>query len=191
MSTVHRDAEGQDRLIVFAKGAPDVLLAACTHEVVGDGRRPLTPERRAEILRANEALADEALRTLGVAAHWLPDDRARRRRARTRASKDLVFAGLIGMIDPPRAEASDAVARARNAGIRPIMITGDHPRTAAVIARELGISRQAGRDRRGARALDDDALARTVAEVSVYARVNPEHKLRLVKALQPPERSSP
>jgi Ca2+-transporting ATPase len=96
-----------------------------------------------------------------------------------------VFAGLIGMIDPPRAEAKDAVARARGAGIRPIMITGDHPRTAAVIARELGISSD-GRAVTGAELdrLDDDALARTVADVSVYARVNPEHKLRLVKALQ-------
>jgi Ca2+-transporting ATPase len=96
-----------------------------------------------------------------------------------------VFAGLIGMIDPPRAEAADAVARARGAGIRPIMITGDHPRTAAVIARELGIATN-GRATTGAELeqIDDAALERTVAEVSVYARVNPEHKLRIVRALQ-------
>ena len=186
MSTVHRDAD-QDRLIVFAKGAPDVLLARCSHEIVGDGRRPLAPERRDEILRENESLADEALRTLGVAAHWLPDDTAPLQLAGpdSRVEEDLVFAGLIGMIDPPRAEARDAVARARAAGIRPIMITGDHPRTAAVIARELGITSD-GRAVTGAELdrLDDDTLARTVAQVSVYARVNPEHKLRLVKALQ-------
>ncbi len=186
MSTVHRDAD-KDRLIVFAKGAPDVLLGRCTHEVVADDRRVLTPERRAEILRANESLAGEALRTLGVAAHWLPDGASvpASGNADAAVEEDLVFAGLIGMIDPPRAEARDAVARAKGAGIRPIMITGDHPRTASVIAQELGISTD-GRALTGADLdrLDDEALVRTVAEVSVYARVNPEHKLRLVKALQ-------
>ncbi len=98
---------------------------------------------------------------------------------------DLVFLGLIGMIDPPRAEARQAVARARAAGIRPLMITGDHPITASVIAEELGIAR----DRRAVAGgeiekMSDDALRRTVRDVSVYARVNPEHKLRIVKALQ-------
>ena len=186
MSTIHRDAD-KDRLIVFAKGAPDVVLARCSHELLGDDRRALTSERRAEILQVNESLAGEALRTLGVALHWLPDETAERAIAAPDAGveQNLVFAGLIGMIDPPRAEARDAVARARSAGIRPIMITGDHPRTASVIARELGIAADeravtgAELDR-----LDDEALARTVGDVSVYARVNPEHKLRLVKALQ-------
>jgi len=186
MSTVHRDAD-LDRLIVFAKGAPDVLLGRCSHEILGDGRRSLTDDRRAEILRVNESLADQALRTLGVAAHWLPDDTPTRELERpdARVEEDLVFAGLIGMIDPPRVEATEAVARARGAGIRPIMITGDHPRTAAVIARELGIAAD-DRAMTGAEldSLDDDALARAVTEISVYARVNPEHKLRLVKALQ-------
>jgi magnesium-transporting ATPase (P-type) len=99
--------------------------------------------------------------------------------------QDLVFAGLIGIIDPPRAEAREAVERARQAGIRPIMITGDHPRTASVIARELGISTD-DRVTRGAdlETLSPEALARTAAEVSVYARVNPEHKLRIVDALK-------
>ena len=185
MSTVHRDAD-RNRFIVFAKGAPDVLLGRCSHELVGEGRRPLTAERRGEIHRVNESLAGEALRTLGVAIHWLPDDTATRDLGTpdARLEEDLVFAGLIGMIDPPRPEAADAVARARTAGIRPIMITGDHPRTAAEIARELGI----GGDRTVTGAelerQDDAALERTVADVSVYARVNPEHKLRLVKALQ-------
>jgi P-type Ca2+ transporter type 2C len=186
MSTVHRDAE-KDRLIVFAKGAPDVLLGRCSHEVVADDRRVLTPARRAEILRANESLAGEALRTLGVAARWLPDGASAPASGNVdeRVEQELVFAGLIGMIDPPRAEARDAVARAKGAGIRAIMITGDHPRTASVIAQELGISTD-GRAMTGADLdrLDDEALARSVAEVSVYARVNPEHKLRLVKALQ-------
>jgi len=188
MSTVHRwtEPEGEDRLVVFTKGAPDVLLARCTHELVAAEPRPLTPERRAEILRAMEALAGEALRTLGVAAQRLPAG-ALQERAWPDAGieRDLVFAGLIGMIDPPRAEARAAMARARSAGIRPVMITGDHPRTAAVIARELGISDD-GRALTGAAlaALPVEERARAVAEVSVYARVSPEHKLRIVDALQ-------
>ena len=99
--------------------------------------------------------------------------------------QELIFLGLIGMIDPPREEAKQAVARARSAGIRPMMITGDHPKTAAVIAAELGIATD-GRAITGAELekMSDEALAQTVREVSVYARVNPEHKLRIVKALQ-------
>jgi Ca2+-transporting ATPase len=187
MSTLHRDTEQEDSLVVFTKGAPDVLLSRCSRELVGPERRPLTPERRAEIMRDNDALADQALRTLGVAARWLPGDAlaAQGGRPDDGVEEDLVFAGLIGMIDPPRAEARDAVARARRAGIRPLMITGDHPRTAAVIAQELGIAED-GRAITGAEleALSEDALAATVAQVSVYARVNPEHKLRIVDALR-------
>jgi len=187
MSTVHRDTERDDRLVVFVKGAPDVLIARCTRELVGEDPRPLTPERRAEIRRTNEELADQALRTLGVAIRQLPNDDGVPRRGGVDPSieNDLAFAGLIGMIDPPRPEAADAVARAKGAGIRPIMITGDHPRTAAVIARELGITADA-RAAAGAELeqLNDDALERTAADVSVYARVNPEHKLRIVRALQ-------
>jgi Ca2+-transporting ATPase len=186
MSTLHRDSEHRDRGIVFTKGAPDVLLTRCTRELVGEERRPLTPERRAAILETNDVLAGEALRTLGVAGRWLTDEAFAAHSARPdeRIEQDLVFAGLIGIIDPPRAEARDAVARARQAGIRPIMITGDHPRTATVVAGELGIS--TGRAMTGAEleALSPDALTRTVAEVSVYARVNPEHKLRIVDALK-------
>ncbi len=188
MSTIHRDAGGEERLIVFTKGAPEVVLARCSRELVGDEPRPLTPDRRAEILRANDSLAGEALRTLGVAARRLPDDALSRGDAGGlygNVEQDLVFAGLIGMIDPPRAEAKDAVARARSAGIRPLMITGDHATTAVVIARELGIAED-GRALTGAELerLPDDALAQEAREVSVYARVNPEHKLRIVSALQ-------
>ena len=184
MSTIHRDAEQRDRVIVFTKGAPDVLLTRCTRELVGTEPRPLTPERRAEILRVNESLADQALRTLGVAARWLPEDAVSADQVDGRVEQDLAFAGLIGMIDPPRAEAKDAVARARSAGIRPLMITGDHPRTASVIARELGIAADC-RAVAGAELaqMDDAALRETVLKVSVYARVNPEHKLRIVRAL--------
>jgi Ca2+-transporting ATPase len=188
MSTVHRDAAVGDRLVVFTKGAPDVLLERCTHELVGAEKRLLTPDRREEIRRTNESLAGAALRTLGVAVHWLPGgDLAvgAAGEADARLEWHLVFAGLIGMIDPPRPEAAAAVATARRAGIRPLMITGDHPRTAAVIARELGIafddSAVTGAD---LTRMSDEALARVVTHASVYARVNPEHKLRIVRALQ-------
>ena len=187
MSTVHRDSDRGDRGIVFTKGAPDVVLARCSRELVGQERRPLTRQRRAEILETNEALASDALRTLGVAARWLPPHELGEHAEHPDAAleQDLVFAGLIGMIDPPRSEARDAVRTARAAGIRPVMITGDHPRTAAVIATELGISDD-GRVVTGAdlRALDEESLSRTVAAVSVYARVNPEDKLRIVDALR-------
>jgi len=187
MSTIHRDTEQDDRGIVFTKGAPDVLLGRCRSEVVGSGTRPLTPERRREILQTNESLAGDALRTLGVAVRWLPasalDDPPDRLDGRI--EQNLVFAGLIGMIDPPRREAKNAVSRAAEAGIRVLMITGDHPRTAAVIAREIGIARDE-RTLTGAELEREspDALARAVGEVSVYARVNPEHKLRIVDALR-------
>ena len=187
MSTLHRDADQRDRGIVFTKGAPDVLLARCSRELIGEERRPLTQERRAQILETNEALAGQALRTLGVAGRWLTQDALAEHEAHPdeRLEQDLVFAGLIGIIDPPRPEAKDAVARARAAGIRPLMITGDHPRTAAVIARELGISTD-DRAMTGAELdkLSPEAVPRTVADVSVYARVNPEHKLRIVDALR-------
>jgi len=184
MTTVHSDAEREGRLRVFTKGAPDVLLGHCSHELVGGEAKILEERRRAEILQANEALAREALRTIGVAFRLLPAD-ALKDGFDDKLEHELVFAGLIGMIDPPRAEAKDAVARAKAAGIRPIMITGDHPATAAVIAAELGIAS----DRRALTGAElekipDEALRRTVQEVSVYARVNPEHKLRIVKALQ-------
>jgi Ca2+-transporting ATPase len=185
MTTIHTDAERQQRLLVFTKGAPDVLLARCSQELVGEGARPLAAERRAEILKVNEELAGEALRTLGVAFRLLPANALEADEVDERVEHDLVFAGLIGMIDPPRAEARDAVARAKAAGIRPIMITGDHPVTAAVIATELGIVEN-GRAVTGAELekSSDETLFQTIKEVSVYARVNPEHKLRIVKALQ-------
>jgi Ca2+-transporting ATPase len=185
MTTIHTDAQRQERLLVFTKGAPDILLARCSSELVGEETRPLRDARRAEILKINEELAREALRTLGVAFRSLPADAFEADKVDERVEQELVFAGLIGMIDPPRAEAKDAVARAKAAGIRPIMITGDHPVTAAVIAGELGIATN-GRAIAGAelQKMSDEKLDRTVQEVSVYARVNPEHKLRIVNALQ-------
>jgi P-type Ca2+ transporter type 2C len=185
MTTIHTDAQREERLLVFTKGAPDILLARCSQELVAEETKPLTAERRAEILQKNEELAGEALRTLGVALRSLPKDALKQEEVDEFVEQELVFLGLIGMIDPPREEAKDAVARAKGAGIRPMMITGDHPKTAAVIAGELGIGEN-GRAVTGAEIekLSDDTLEKTVTEVSVYARVNPEHKLRIVKALQ-------
>ncbi|SEO56288.1 cation-translocating P-type ATPase [Nitrosovibrio sp. Nv6] len=185
MTTIHKDAQSQEHLCVFTKGAPDLLLERCSHELVGEEAKPLTADRRAAILQTNEELAGEALRSLGVAFRSLPANAFEADKVDERIEQDLVFAGLIGMIDPPREEAKQAVARAAAAGIRPIMITGDHPVTAAVIAGQLGITEKA-RATTGTELekLSDDALDQTVKEVSVYARVSPGHKLRIVKALQ-------
>ena len=185
MSTIHTDARKQEQLFVFTKGAPDVLLPRCSREQVGEKTDLLSEARRAEILRSCEELAGEALRTLGVAYRQLPGDTIEAAGMDERVEQDLVFAGVIGMIDPPRREAREAVMRAKAAGIRPVMITGDHPTTAAVIAGELGISTD-GRAVTGAEidGMPQDALVRAARETAVYARVNPEHKLRIVKALQ-------
>jgi Ca2+-transporting ATPase len=155
MTTLHKDAERDERVLAFTKGAPEVLLGRCTHELVGGEAQPLDESRRCAILKANESLAREALRTLGVAFRTLPA----MAEVDESVERELVFAGLIGMIDPPRAEAKEAVARAKAAGIRPLMITGDHPATAKVIGDELGVAQ-------------------------VYARVAPEDKLRIVRQLQ-------
>ena len=185
MTTINTDVERAEELLVFTKGAPDVLLARCVLERVGESRRPLSDVRREEILQTNEKLAGDALRTLGVAGRPLAADSLNREEVDEHLEEELVFLGLIGMIDPPREEAKEAVARARSAGIRTMMITGDHPKTAAVIAAELGITTDAlavtGVE---LEKMPDEALARTVRDVSVYARVNPEHKLRIVDALQ-------
>ena len=189
MSTFHADAERGGRIAVVTKGAPDVLLARCTRERVGTGDAPLTDERRAQIAAAIEKLAGEALRTLAVAYRRLdttetPDDDEA-------IESDLVFAGVVGMIDPPRPEVAAAIAEAKRAGIRVIMITGDHARTAARIAADLGITSPddaapvaAVLDGAELDALDEVALRERSRSVVVYARVAPEHKLRIVGALQ-------
>ncbi len=185
MSTIHSDAERKERVLVFTKGAPDVLLNRCQAELIGDQNRTLDDARRAEIVQASEQLAREALRTIGVAVRELPAAAFDAKGAIENAEHHLVFVGLIGMIDPPRDEVKEAVARAHAAGIRALMITGDHPETAKVIARELGIS-AGGRVLSGPelQKMTDADLTEASREVSVYARVNPDHKLRIVKALQ-------
>ena len=182
MTTVQADAEGDELLDVFTKGAPDVLLGRCTHERVAGEDRSLTPERRARISADVDRLADLALRTLAVAHRTLPaggphpDD----------IEQGLVYLGMVGIIDPPRTEAAPAVAEAQAAGIRVLMITGDHPRTGARIAAELGIAGAEAPVLTGPEIgdMDDAALRAATRDVAVYARVSPEHKLRIVDALQ-------
>jgi Ca2+-transporting ATPase len=181
MSTLHRDEEGGG-VLLFAKGAPDVLLARCTEERAGGGARPLTAERRREILRAVDGLAADALRTLGVACRRLEAPPAE---GGEELEQGLAFLGVVGMIDPPRPEARASVAAALRAGVRPVLITGDHPVTGAAIAAELGIAERGARAVVGPEleAMDEERLRAAVREVSVYARVAPEHKLRIVRAL--------
>ncbi|MGQ9925800.1 MAG: cation-translocating P-type ATPase [Chloroflexaceae bacterium] len=186
MSTAHVDQE-KERLIIFTKGAPDVLLARCDYERAGlDGEvRPLTEERRREIMACVEELADQALRTLGVAYRTLARDAASGQLSEE-VERSLVFLGVLGLIDPLRPEARPAVMQAKRAGIRPLMITGDHPRTAAAIAAEAGIAAPGQLAATGGdlQQMDDAELRRVLGECSVFARVAPEHKLRLVRALK-------
>jgi len=186
MSTLETDTERDGRIDVVTKGAPDILLDRCTHERVADEVRSLTEARREEIHATAERLGDMALRTLAVAYRAL-EDHSPPDLADETLESELVYLGMVGIIDPPRPEAAAAVAEARRAGVRVMMITGDHPRTAVRIASDLGIAD--GPDSPvipGATLaeLSDEDLRRTVDEVSVFARVAPEHKLRIVDALQ-------
>jgi magnesium-transporting ATPase (P-type) len=182
MTTLQTDTEDAGGIDVVTKGAPDVLLARCTAERAAAVFVPLTSQRRAEVLATVDRLADHALRTLAVAYRPLPAGTA----ADETVERELIYLGLVGIIDPPRAEAAAAVAEAGAAGVRVLMITGDHPRTAIRIAGDLGIVRPGARALRGpeVEALDDEQLRAAVHEASVYARVAPEHKLRIVDALQ-------
>ncbi len=189
MTTVDRDAHrsgtGQP-LMITTKGAPDVLIERCDRERVGGEVVPLSAERRAEILAGVDRMADAALRTLAVAYRPVHDEPV----IDESIESDLIHLGVVGIIDPPRPEAAAAIAEARGAGIRVIMITGDHPRTAARIAQQLGIVAGDGQGVRDGvtgrtlAALDADQLAETVARESVFARVTPEQKLDIVEALQ-------
>jgi Ca2+-transporting ATPase len=185
MTTIHHEAGGEERILVFTKGAPDVLLARCSQEFAAPNQRALSSVRRAEILKATEDLAKDALRTLGVAYRALPKEARANGPVPDGVESELVFAGLVGMMDPPREEAKRAVSRAQRAGIRAVMITGDHPITATVIGRELGIQ-TTGAAVTGSELtqMSDPELRTAVQRSSVYARVSPEHKLRIVHALQ-------
>ncbi|HET9213960.1 MAG TPA: cation-translocating P-type ATPase [Gaiellaceae bacterium] len=174
MTTLH---ETEDGVVAYAKGAPEVILASCTRQLGASGESELDAEARKALLHTAEELAGEALRVLAV---------ARRPTATVgNAERDLTFLALIGMIDPPRPEAREAVETCVEAGVTPVMITGDHPLTAEAIARELGILTD-GRAVTGAEleAMDDGELDDAVETIQVYSRVSPLHKLRVVTALQ-------
>lgn len=190
MSTIERDHDHGDERVLVSKGAPDVLLGRCSHARVGLEAVALDDAWRQRILRDIGTLSDAALRTLAVAYRPLGPDEAVNLTADAAATealeRDLVFVGTVGIIDPPRAEAATAICEAHRAGIRVIMITGDHPRTAVRIATDLGIVEAGAAALTGAEldALDDPALAGAVERTSVFARVAPRHKLRIVAALQ-------
>jgi Ca2+-transporting ATPase len=185
MSTVEIDHEQDDARVLVCKGAPDVLLARCTRVREGMAMRALDAQARARILADVDRLSDEAMRTLAVAYRPLAAGEEEAADADT-LERELIFVGTVGIIDPPREEAAVAIAEAHRAGIRVVMITGDHPRTAARIGADLGLVERgapvlAGRD---IDALDGPAFAEALRRVSVFARVAPAHKLRIVDALQ-------
>lgn len=185
MSVGVADAEHLERIAVSSKGAPDVLLSRCVNERVGEEIKPLTSARRAVIQASVDALAHEALRPLGIAYRYL--DRDTVTGALTEEHEEaLTWLGAVGMMDPPREEAQAAVQRAKRAGVRSIMITGDHPRTAQAIAQELDIVAPGELAVSGAELSQADTaqLRALVKTHSVFARVAPEHKLAIVRALQ-------
>ncbi len=174
MITLHADGP---ITVAYAKGAPEVIVPACSYWLTPAGIVPLSASAQAEVLRAAQTMAASALRVLAIASK-VPATLAD-------ADHDLTLLGLVGMIDPPRPEAKQAIATCQQAGIRVVMITGDHPLTATAIARELGLLVE-GRVMTGSEldALSDDAFAAIVERVDVYARVAPVHKLRVVTTLQ-------
>ena len=184
MSTIEIDHEHGDQVVVITKGAPDVLLERCNRVRVGMELVDLDDARRAHILADVDSLSDAALRTLAVA--YRPLAAGEDTQATESLERELVFVGTVGIIDPPREEAAVAIREARGAGIRVMMITGDHPRTAARIAADLGIVEAGAAALTGSEldALDDAGFAEAVRKTSVYARVSPAHKLRIVDALQ-------
>jgi Ca2+-transporting ATPase len=182
MTTVHKS--GEEGLIAYVKGAPELILERCTSTLVRGRIRKLDQKTRKEIIEANERMANKALRVLGVAfkelvageAGTLDDERL---------ENGLVFIGLMGMIDPPRVEAVTAVKKCDEAGIKTVMITGDHKMTAVAVANELGILKD-GMVLTGSEldAMGDEEYQKIVNKVNVYARVSPEHKIKIVRALR-------
>lgn len=184
MSTIEIENVQGESIMLVSKGAPDVLLAKCTQVQMGHAAKLLDNTQRAQIVKDVDTLSDSALRTLAVAYRLL--DSTEKNLHTAALEHDLVYVGTVGMMDPPRKEAAVAIAQAQAAGIRVIMITGDHPRTAARIASDLGITKVGDPTLTG---LEMDALskadfAQAVRLTSVYARVSPANKLRIVAALQ-------
>ncbi|MDF2887993.1 MAG: ATPase, P-type (transporting), superfamily, subfamily, partial [Lacrimispora sp.] len=179
MSTVHRKADGT--MIQFTKGAPDEVLKRCTRVYTDGSIADMTDEIREAILKANKSMADKALRVLcGSMREWNSAPSAIEPEI---LEKGLVYLGLSGMIDPVRPEVKAAITECQEAGIRPIMITGDHKDTAVAIAKELGILENVSMAITGAelQKISDEELEKTIQNYSVYARVQPEHKVRIVK----------
>lgn len=180
MSTVHKTKENQ--IIQFTKGAPDEVLKCCTHVIVNGAKVPMTEEIRASILKSNKAMADRALRVLcGACREW---DKMPESTEPAFLEQELTYLGLSGMIDPVRPEVKAAIVECREAGIRPIMITGDHKDTAVAIGMELGILSDPSQAITGAQLneISDEDFQNRIEEFSVYARVQPEHKVRIVNA---------
>lgn len=180
MSTIHED---NGSIIQYTKGAPDEVLKCCTHYIDEDGNeQPITDEDKRRFLQSNKDMADNALRVLCAAyRRW---DQVPHDQEPTNLEQNLVYIGLTGMIDPIRPEVKDAIVECRRAGIRPIMITGDHIDTAVAIAMQLGIIDNKAQATTGASldSLSDEELEGVIENYSVYARVQPEHKVRIVNA---------
>ncbi|NLK27471.1 MAG: cation-translocating P-type ATPase [Clostridiales bacterium] len=182
MSTIHRMKD--QSFEQYTKGAPDVLVSRCSTYWDGSSKKPMTEDMRKQIMAANKSLADQALRVLAAAFRsW---DQMPAEQSPEYLEKDLCFIGLTGMIDPVRPEVKPAIAECKSAGIRTVMITGDHKDTAVAIAKQLGIIEDASQALTGAELneISDEQLDRDIAKYSVYARVQPEHKVRIVKAWQ-------
>ena len=174
--------------VIAVKGAPDIVLDLCTqYQGMDDKPRPMTKEAKERILAANDAMTKDALRVIGLAYRLeedVPDDPEKIKT--DELEKDLVFVGLTGMIDPPRIEVKPALEHARHAGIRTVMITGDFPNTAKAIAEAIGLLRPGKKVLTGAALddMDDEELKNVIEDTDVFARVSPEHKMRIVDALQ-------
>lgn len=182
MSVVYEQENGSKTL--YTKGAPDVILNLCTYALIQGSLVELTPELRQTIQQENERMAGQALRVLGLAYRELPPSVSLEETEEL--EKDLVYLGLVGMIDPPRSSAIRAIQICKQAGIKTVMITGDHQATAMAVAKELGIPVAEGQVITGQEldTLSEDEFLKRVENISVYARVSPKHKLRIVKALK-------
>lgn len=183
MSVIYDRNDGTS--VMYIKGAPDTILELCTHYFEENKENTLTPEKLSSISNANDQMTSDALRVLALAYRRLPKEDAYN--PTEEIENSLVFVGLIGMIDPPREEVKPAIATCRQAGIKTVMITGDHRNTAVAIAKELKIYAEGEHQSLTGLELDslsDTELAQVVNKVTVYARVSPAHKLRIVKALK-------
>ena len=182
------DEKHKDWDVIAVKGAPDIVLDLCTkYQGMDDKPREMTKEAKERILAANDAMTKDALRVLGFAYRLEKDVPNNPEELKAdELEKDLVFVGLLGMIDPPRTEVKPALEKARHAGIRTVMITGDFPNTAKAIAESIGLLRPGKGVMTGAQLdeIDDNQLKNIIEDTDVFARVSPEHKMRIVDALQ-------